>query len=60
MPLFRLIISLWTILTNKHSFFALLTCFVGLFDLVFFEGFVADTLSKMGLADEHVAYIFAS
>ena len=53
-------ITWWILLTNKHSFFALSTCFVGLFDLVFFEGFVADTLAKMGLNEANVAYVFAS
>jgi hypothetical protein len=27
---------------------------------VFFEGFVADTLAKMGLNEANVAYVFAS
>ena len=47
-------------MTNKHCFFALLTCCVGLFDIVFFEGFVAETLVKMGLNEASVAHVFAS
>jgi len=42
-------ITWWILLTNKNCFFALLTCIIGSFNVVFFEGFVAETLVKMGL-----------
>lgn len=52
-------ITLWTILTNRHSFFAVLTCLFGTFNIAFWTGFIAITLTDIGLTDSQVGYVFA-
>jgi hypothetical protein len=37
-------ITLFTVLFNKHAFFALLMCLVGTFDVTFYEGFISENL----------------
>lgn len=39
-----------TLLSNKHAMFALLTCFVGTFNITFFQGFIANELVLLGLS----------
>ena len=52
-------ITLWTLMTNKHSFFAMMTSFVGTFNIAFWTGFISTTLVDEGLSDSEVGYVFA-
>jgi hypothetical protein len=47
------------ILTNRHSFFALLTFFIGSFNVFFYETFVVVTLKEMGLDEDKTNYLLA-
>lgn len=55
-------ITWWTILSHKHSMFALMTCFVGTFNIVFWTAFIATALTgeTYGLDDDKVGYVFGS
>lgn len=52
-------ITLWTILTNRHSCFSIITCLFGTFNISFWTGFIANTLTDVGLTDSQVGYVFA-
>ena len=47
----KLNIGLCTVLTNKHSFFALLTCFVGTLDVTFYGSYISNQLVNLGLEE---------
>ena len=38
-------VNFWTVLCNKHAFFTMLISFVGTFDIVFFQEWIATNLS---------------
>lgn len=38
-------VTLWTLLSNRHSFFAIMTSFVGTFNIAFWTGFISTTLT---------------
>ena len=48
------------ILTNKHSNFALLTCFLGTFVIVFYAGFLGDQLIALKFNENLVGFVFGS
>ena len=45
---------------NRHAVFAILTCFVGTFNIVFFQGFIPNTLEDLGLDESYVGYVYGS
>jgi predicted MFS family arabinose efflux permease len=51
-------ITWMTLLRNKECFFAIAICFFGTSNVIFFEGFMASLLHKLGLAQDSVGYIF--
>ena len=56
-------ITWWTILSNKHSMFALATCFLGTFNVVFWSGFIANALTDpmtYKMSEDNVGYVFGS
>lgn len=51
----------WDLLSNRHCFFALITCFQATFSIIFFEGFIPNTLISSGLGSEnYVGYVYAA
>ena len=46
------------ILTNKHSNYAIVACFFGMFSIQFFLGFFADELIDLGLPANSVGYVY--
>lgn len=52
-------ITMWTLLSNRHSAFAVLTSFIGTFNIAFWTGFIATTLTEVGLTESEVGYVFA-
>jgi MFS family permease len=38
-------------ITNKHSFFAIMIALIGTFDIMFFKGFLSVDLEKKGFVD---------
>lgn len=52
-------ITLFTVLCNKHCFFALMICLIGSFDVTFYEGFISTNLVTKGLDEEYVGFVFA-
>jgi predicted MFS family arabinose efflux permease len=48
------------ILTNRHSFFALTTCFVGIFNITFFQGFLTTELTKLDLEDSQAGFMIST
>jgi len=53
-------ISWLTLLSNKHSFFALLTCFVGTFNITFYQSFISPELVKLGFSVSDAGYIMSA
>ena len=56
-------ISWWTILSNRHAMFALATCFLGTFNIVFWTGFIASDLTDpdgYGMSEDNVGYVYGS
>ena len=54
-------ITWWTILSHKHSMFAIFTCFLGTFNIVFWTGFIANALTgTYEMDDSTVGYVFGS
>lgn len=51
-------ITFKSLFLNRHSFFAMLLCFVGATYSSFFEAFLAISLSDRGLDPNKVGYIF--
>ena len=51
-------ITLFTVLFNKHAFFALLMCLVGTFDVTFYEGFISENLVAKKVDKSKVGYVF--
>ena len=51
---------MWTLLTNRHSFFTALNLFVGTFNAAFIYGFIATTLTDVGLADSQVGFVYSA
>lgn len=51
---------------NKHSFFALLICFIGTFNIVFFTGFMSNILTSKKISDSknfpinYVGFVYGS
>ena len=48
-----------TVLGNKHVVFALLTCFFGTYNLVFFAGYLAEYLTTLQFNENNVGYVMA-
>jgi predicted MFS family arabinose efflux permease len=54
-------ITTWTILTNKHTVFALFTMFLGTFNTAFWTGFISTTLTETyDLHEDMIGYVWAS
>lgn len=47
------------IMSNRHFVFALVTCFFGTANLVYFQGYIAPYMSHFGFNDEDVGYVMA-
>ena len=47
------------ILSNKHFVFALIVCFFGTTNLVYFQGYIAPYMGKLGFEEENVGYVMA-
>ena len=45
------------ILGNKHTFFALMICFVGTFNITFFQTFLSTELTDLGFDEDNVGYV---
>jgi len=48
-----------TVLGNKHVCFALLTCFFGTYNLVFFAGYLSEYLTTLSFNENNVGYVMA-
>mmetsp|Transcript_31724 Transcript_31724/g.48627 ORF Transcript_31724/g.48627 Transcript_31724/m.48627 type:complete len:158 (-) Transcript_31724:1015-1488(-) len=53
-------IGLKTLIQNKHSLFAIIVCFFGTFNIVFFQGFMSTELVRLGLPDNYTGYVYGS
>jgi len=51
-------ISFKSLITNRHSLFAIILCFIGSTYSSFFEAFLSITLSDRGMDPNMVGYIF--
>jgi MFS family permease len=49
-----------TLLSNKHSAFALLICFVGTFNVTFYQSFICPELVKLGFSVSDSGYIMSA
>jgi len=48
------------VLTNKHSNFALLSCFLGTFIIVFYSGFLGNELIGLNFNENYIGFVFGS
>lgn len=56
----KLVIGWMTILTNKSCMFAILVCFIGTYDTVFWTGFISTELkNSYDISDDKIGYVFA-